>query len=181
MQFPGPISLLVKPDVLLISFIIVILDIPPIFKIHMGNLNFNFFAINWWKIGVSGAPSPLLYKCGPPPYWPCSPGLLLMFLFSPSPGQRNQTHLLETPCSALPDNGVARSWASQSKSLRLAASKVMHCAASMCSETWRNTCIIPMSDYWDASDWNSGHVCCMLQECIHHVCSACAQCASTLV
>ena len=37
----------------------VILDMPPIFKIHTGNLIF-FDMISWWNKGVSGAPSPPL-------------------------------------------------------------------------------------------------------------------------
>ena len=37
---------------------VVIFDIPPIFKIQIGNDNFFFEIICWWKIGVNGAPSP---------------------------------------------------------------------------------------------------------------------------
>ena len=103
-----------------------------------------------------------------------SPGLLLMFLFSPSPGQRNQTHLLETPCSALPDNGVARSWASQSKSLRLAASKVMHCAASRLDGTYVQFRCVTTGMHQILKFWTCLlHVAGMHPPCVFRLCTVC--------
>ena len=45
-QFPGPISLLVRPCGPVGSAIIVIFDIPPIFRIHVGKSILYLFAIN---------------------------------------------------------------------------------------------------------------------------------------
>ena len=45
-QLPGPISLLVKFNDPIGSFIIVTFEIPPIFKIHKGNSIFNLLAIS---------------------------------------------------------------------------------------------------------------------------------------
>ena len=46
-QFPGPISLLVKPNDPVGSPIIVMFDIPPIFKIHVGKSKLYFVAVSY--------------------------------------------------------------------------------------------------------------------------------------
>ena len=59
-QFPGPISLLIRVEGALISLIKVIFEIPPKFRKHTGSSILFCIQINWWKIGVSGAPWPPL-------------------------------------------------------------------------------------------------------------------------
>ena len=57
-QLPGPISLLINPEILSKSFTIVIFEIPPILKKQTGNLIFFDNLLNDEKLELKGAPCP---------------------------------------------------------------------------------------------------------------------------